>query len=460
MGNFTAQLKLPFGFSYDVNLSYQNFSTLYGAYYNSYYTQNYNNVRSTPDPPANPTNIQLGGRNGVAFRNAYQSTNKILETYITWDRKLGEHSINAVLGYSWQETINGDGLQTSSTNFPVDDVGFNNLSLGDPYSVNGYRINLGGDSYRKIRLISDFGRLNYGFKDKYLLQGSIRRDGASVFGKNFQWGYFPSISVAWKIAEEGFMVGKHLFNDLKLRGSYDPTYTAFRGSYALQYWFLQSISTDEAVMPARGGNWYDGARYAQLHLHTWNRDNGFINDTWNWLTSVISNSNQNLFLIEKAPASAVKDRGLAEVRTMRAMAYFMMMDIFGNVPIVTKFGDTTLPVTTQRNDVFAFIEKEVKEAIPFLSAEAGPATYGRPNKYVGYSLLAKMYLNSGVYTGTARYPDAATMCDSIINSGKYALETNYLSMFRYNNGPQIKEFIFAIPFDPAASGGADVLPAL
>ena len=237
-----------------------------------------------------------------------------------------------------------------------------------------------------------------------------------------------------------------------------PTYTAFRASYAVQYWFLQSISTDEAIMPARGGNWYDGARYAQLHLHNWNKDNGFINDTWNWLTTTISNANQNIFLIEKAPASEAKDRGLAEVKTMRAIAYFMMMDVFGNVPIVTKFGDTTLPATTQRKDVFAFIEKEVLDAIPFLSSEAGAATYGRPNKFVSYALLAKMYLNAEVYTGTARNADVVKMCDNIIASGKYAIESNYLNMFKYNNGPQIKEFIFAIPFDPAASGGQMFYP--
>lgn len=237
-----------------------------------------------------------------------------------------------------------------------------------------------------------------------------------------------------------------------------PTYTAFRANYAVQYWFLQSISTDEAIMPARGGNWYDGARYEQLHKHTWNKDNGFLNDTWNWLTSVVSNSNQNLFLIEKAPASDAKDRGMAELRTMRAMAYFMMMDLFGNVPVVTKFGDTTLPATTPRKDVFAFVEKEILEALPFLSDAAGAPTYGRPNKYTSHALLAKMYLNSEVYTGTARYNDVVKMCDSIITSNKYALETNYYAMFRPNNGPQIKEFIFAIPFDPAASGGQMFYP--
>ncbi|MBC7888397.1 MAG: TonB-dependent receptor [Ferruginibacter sp.] len=223
LGSFTAQLKLPLGFTYDVNLSYQNFQTLYGAYYNSYYTRNYNNVRSTPDPPGNPSFLVLDGANGLAFRNAYQNTNKILETFFTWDKKIKDHSINAVLGYSWQETINGDGFQASSTNFPVDDVGYNNLSLGFPYSLTGFRVNFGGDNYQQSRLISDFARVNYGFKDKYLLQVSVRRDGSSVFGQNERWGYFPAVSAGWRIAQEGFMDNQHLFTDLKLRASYGVT---------------------------------------------------------------------------------------------------------------------------------------------------------------------------------------------------------------------------------------------
>lgn len=232
-----------------------------------------------------------------------------------------------------------------------------------------------------------------------------------------------------------------------------PTYSAFRGEYATTFWFMNSISTDEAVMPARGGNWYDGERYIQLHKHTWNKDNGFMASAWNWLTSIISNSNQNLFLVEQAPASDAKTRGIAELKMMRAIAYFWMMDMFGNVPVVTSFGDTVLPTTTLRKDVFTFIEKEVKDVIPALSEEVGSATYGRPTKHVAHALLAKMYLNAEVYTGTARYSDALAMCDNIIASGKFAVESNYLNMFKLNNGPSVKEFIFAIPYDPAASGG-------
>lgn len=223
LGTFSAQLQLPFGFTYDLNLSYQNYQSNYGAYYNSYYTTYYNSIRSTPDPPTNPSNINLTGQNGLASRNSYQNTAKILETFLTWNKSLGDHTISAVLGYSWQENINGDGFQATSTNFPVDNVSYYNLGLGNPYAVPSFRVDYGGDNYQQIRLISDFARLNYNYKDKYLLQASVRRDGSSVFGVNEQWGYFPSVGVAWRVNQEGFMDNVNVVDDLKIRASYGVT---------------------------------------------------------------------------------------------------------------------------------------------------------------------------------------------------------------------------------------------
>ncbi|KQN34970.1 SusC/RagA family TonB-linked outer membrane protein [Pedobacter sp. Leaf41] len=221
LGNLSANLKLPFGFTYDVNLSYQNTQNVYGAFYNSIYTSRYNNVRNTPDPPANPTFVSLVGQNGVAVRNAYQNTNKIIETYLTWNKKFGDHDINAVVGYSYQQSLNNDGFQSTSTNFPVNEVGYNNLSLGNPYAVTDFRVDFNpGVTYQEILLISDFARVNYNYKNKYLLQGSIRRDGSNVFGINETWGYYPSVGAAWNLDQENFMKNQNVVRSLKLRGSY------------------------------------------------------------------------------------------------------------------------------------------------------------------------------------------------------------------------------------------------
>ncbi len=224
VGSFNTHVQLPAGFSYDLNLSYQNSTSLHGESYDSYYTQyNSANFYNNPDPPLVHSLLNFG-TNGSALRNTYQTTRKVLETFFTWNKEFGDHAINAVLGYSWQGNISGDGFQTSSTNFPVDNIGYNNFALSNPYAVSSYRVNFGPDGvYQETRLISDFARLNYNYKDKYLVQGSIRRDGSSVFGANNQWGYFPAVGLAWRINQEGFMQNQSLFNDLKLRASYGVT---------------------------------------------------------------------------------------------------------------------------------------------------------------------------------------------------------------------------------------------
>ncbi len=224
IGSFNTQVKLPFGLTYDLNLSYQQGNSMHGEYYGSYYSQyNSANFYNNPDPPLVHSLLNFGV-NGSALRNTYENTNKILETFLTWDKKFGRHTVNAVVGYSYQDNVTGEGFQTTSTNFPVDNVGYNNLSLSNPYAVSSYRINFGSSGiYQETRLISDFARLNYNYGDKYLLQLSGRRDGSSVFGANKQWGYFPAVGAAWRINQEGFMQGQKLFSDLKLRASYGVT---------------------------------------------------------------------------------------------------------------------------------------------------------------------------------------------------------------------------------------------
>jgi hypothetical protein len=233
-----------------------------------------------------------------------------------------------------------------------------------------------------------------------------------------------------------------------------PAYAALRGDFSLSYWFMQSLSTDESILPARGGNWYDNQNYIALHLHNWTKDHGFTNGTWTYLSVVIGTTNQALSILDQTmPAGTAKQTGLAELKMVRAFAYFMLMDLYGNVPIDTAYGDFTPHANLPRAQVFNFIENEVKAAMPNLSTTTGIATYGRANRYTGFALLAKMYLNAEYYTGTARYNECIVACDSVINSGKFALEpmNTYLRMFYPNNGPTTREFIFAIPYDPAAA---------
>lgn len=224
IGSFKTQVELPFGLTYNLDISYLNTNALQGTYYNKYFTNNYNNMYDNPDPGVDFHKVQSFGKNGQANRSSYQNTSKILETYLTWNKEFGDHTINAVVGYSWQNNKVGQGFQVTTSNFPVDNVTYNNLALSNPYGTSGYQISFGPDGvYQETQLISDFARFNYNYKSKYLLQGSVRRDGSSVFGANNQWGYFPSVGAAWRISQEGFMESQHVFSDLKLRASYGVT---------------------------------------------------------------------------------------------------------------------------------------------------------------------------------------------------------------------------------------------
>lgn len=242
-------------------------------------------------------------------------------------------------------------------------------------------------------------------------------------------------------------------NDEQYIQTAGAAYATLRGNYALDYHFITSFSTDEAILPARGGNWYDNQNYSKLHYHSWDADHGWTNSAWGWLERTIGVTNQAYYILNNnMPEGTNKSTTLAELRMVRAISFYMLMDLYGNIPLDTLYGDFTPKTNTPRADVFNFIESEIKKSIGNLNDQTGQTTYGRPTKWTAYALLAKMYLNAEYYTGTARWNDCIAACDQVISSGKFAIEprSSYLQMFYPDNGPQMKEFIFAIPFDPSA----------
>jgi hypothetical protein len=234
-----------------------------------------------------------------------------------------------------------------------------------------------------------------------------------------------------------------------------PVYTQLRSIYAVDYWRMQELSTDEAIIPARDGNYDDGGQYRFLHMHTWTPDHPNVKSNWEWGFGGINTCNRLLSLFEANSGNATAKTTIAEMRAMRALYYFFMMDLYGNVPIVSTFPVEGAPKTAPRTEVFAFIEKELKEAIPNLSTTAGALTYGRPTKWMAFALLEKMYLNSQYYTGAAKYTEAVAMADSVLDRGKaiYSLDADYLTVFAPENGPATKETIFAVPYDPNVAEG-------
>jgi starch-binding outer membrane protein, SusD/RagB family len=233
-------------------------------------------------------------------------------------------------------------------------------------------------------------------------------------------------------------------------------YTSLRGHYSGSYFFTQELASDESIMPVYGGNWLDGSKYIELHRHNWTKDNAWLQSSWGDVASLIGLCNQTIFTFKTAPEGDAKNTAMAEIKTLRAWAYWEMLDLFGNVPLDTIYPSPGVQAKATRVQVFNYVESELKASIPFLKTAVSTATYGKVTKWMAFSLLAKLYLNAEkAYTGTSKYNECIAACDSVIKSGNFAIEgrASYLSQFSPTNGPANKEFIWAIPYDPGTSNG-------
>jgi len=220
---------------------------------------------------------------------------------------------------------------------------------------------------------------------------------------------------------------------------------------------VNETTTDEMVIPQRGKDWYDGGEHIALYTHTWTYQNPKIGGAWSWLYSGVSSTNRLIYQFNQleSQGSVSKSEGtkyISELKVLRAFYYYWLLDDFGNVPIVTKFkGASKTPANSSnfqdgRTKVFNFVENQIKSNIQNLSRKNDQTTFARVNVWAAHFLLAKLYLNAKVYTGNAMWQKAAAQCDSIINSGKFSLASNYFSNFSDNtqNDP---EMIWAIPYD-------------
>ena len=194
-------LELWKGFFWNVNYSWSNYQSTYSAY--------------------NTRNSQLegiGNKNGQATRNTYFGREQTFETYVNYGFSLGKHKFDLMAGYTWEEKKNNDGFGLSVEGYYNDDLSWYNMQYAQ--TILGVQNSVQSGYLENIRNISYYGRLNYSFDSRYMLQATIRRDGSSVFGKNNRWGTFPSVSAAWNITEEPFMKNQNLFSNLKLRAGY------------------------------------------------------------------------------------------------------------------------------------------------------------------------------------------------------------------------------------------------
>lgn len=229
-------------------------------------------------------------------------------------------------------------------------------------------------------------------------------------------------------------------------GGLNPGFTDF----LRLFWMSQELPTDEAIC-----GWNDTG-IPDMNQMTWTADNMFIRGLYS--RSIYQITVCNDFLRESTPEK-LASRGIsgqdvtniqryrAEARFLRAFQYWVLLDGYGNPPFVTENDQIgkIAPKQIQRADLFKYVESELK-AIEGELAEPMANEYGRADKGADWSLLARLYLNAEVYTGTARYTDAITYSTKVINGG-YTLATTYKNLFLTDNRATSKENILTINYD-------------
>lgn len=197
------------------------------------------------------------GVNGFASVNSALSIDRMTEWTAEYTKSVNDHRFVVLGGYGYQENV-FTSMYADNQDFPTDIFGYNNLALGEGIKNNKATI---ASTKSETNLISFFGRLNYSYKDKYLLLASLRHEGASqLYGAKKPWGDFWGISGGWKITKENFMENQKIFDDLKLRIGYgitgNPPSTGFLSQPLITYgdYVYSNGKWTRVLVPATNAN--------------------------------------------------------------------------------------------------------------------------------------------------------------------------------------------------------------
>ena len=245
-------------------------------------------------------------------------------------------------------------------------------------------------------------------------------------------------------------------NDIAVEAKMADIYYHFSGVLGRRYMEQMCLSSDEWTAASYGGGWYDGGAYAHPALHNYTFEDATL-DWFGTVTEGISKANKAIVDLGGSEAGAA----IAPARAIRAYFHWIIMDLWGDVPILDRIPEDGETIDRKpRAEVARWIESELLAAIPDLTEEVSANTYGKPTKWMAKALLAKLYINWAVYTASAvenydaasakneKLADCIAQCNDIINSGKFNLGSmSYREKFSYNNGPQVEDFIYAMPYD-------------
>jgi hypothetical protein len=249
-------------------------------------------------------------------------------------------------------------------------------------------------------------------------------------------------------------------NDDEVRSGLAAVYNQFNAASTGNHYYLNVISSDESIIPVRGQDWFDNGTHLESQRQLWLPNSpsglGTVNGAWNTAFTGVARANVLLEAIKDLPM-ANKERTVAELRMLRAYFYFQLLDLFGGVPIVTT------PEVAPREratgpEVFAFIVKELTEARVALPASWPTSEYGRVTSGAADAMLASMYLNARVFTGTVTaaglqpgapmWQEAADAASRVL-AGPYSLSPDWFANFRGDNN-RSPEMIFVSARRPEA----------
>lgn len=214
--------------------------------------------------------------------------------------------------------------------------------------------------------------------------------------------------------------------------------------YMRMFLNMQECGTDEFA-----STWLTGEQTTGLTYLSWNANDAWVSDMYYRIYYNIALCNEFLRNANGASFSGNDEVKMkeykAEVRFMRALFYYHALDLYRNIPMVTENDPvgSFIPPRATPQETFDYIESELKDCIgDMLPASSCP--YGQASQGAAYTLLAKLYLNSEVYTGMAKYAECKAACQQVMNMG-YSLESDYSKLFNADNDKRTNEIIFALP---------------
>ena len=245
-------------------------------------------------------------------------------------------------------------------------------------------------------------------------------------------------------------------SEIAIEAKTSDVYYAFAGPLNRRYNELVTFSSDEAMGVSFDGDYYDSGNNAHPSLHNSLADDACIG-WYGDLAGGITKCNQAIIELGGDEASPT---AIAPVRAARAFYHFILMDNFGDIPVLERTPEENEAVERKpRADVARWIESELLAIREDMNAEVNKASYGKPTRWMVEALLAKLYINWNVYTkdvtsagwsatdANEKLNDCIAACDNIIQSELFNLTDDYKEKFLYNNGSHIKDFIYAVDYD-------------